>query len=310
MIGVIDGGVGMDLHHYYQFQMGDYLVPSRNGENRTSYYVYGSVAGKALKYADWGADLRFHPAGYRSGDLEFGANIALHAYSKKRPMTLSGSFRSWVRSPGYWTENYFSNHYVWSNSFAKENENRFDVRFTIPHLALELGGFLSFATDKFYYDATGVPAQGSVDLTAVYASKNFRLGGLNLDNRVLLQWSTDHMVAPVPLASAFLTYYYEFNLVRNVLRLQLGLDGRYNTEYYAFGYMPATAQFYNQREKELGNYIMVDAFVAAKWKRMRILLKMQHVNEDLWGARNYFTVLHYPQNKRVLKLGLSWGFYD
>ena len=54
----------------------------------------------------------------------------------------------------------------------------------------------------------------------------------------------------------------------------------------------------------------IDAFVSAKWKRMRIFVKMQHVNYDLFGKRTYFSALHYPLNARVLKLGFSWGFYD
>ena len=33
-----------------------------------------------------------------------------------------------------------------------------------------------------------------------------------------------------------------------------GLDGRYNTRYYAPGYNPALSAFYNQREVEVGNY--------------------------------------------------------
>lgn len=32
----------------------------------------------------------------------------------------------------------------------------------------------------------------------------------------------------MPAISAYLSYYFEFNVVKNVLRLQLGLDGRYN----------------------------------------------------------------------------------
>ncbi|MDR2886142.1 MAG: putative porin [Rikenellaceae bacterium] len=312
LVGLIDAGVGVDMHHYYQMRMGEFLSGPWEGEDKTSYYAYGSVEGKLRRWADWTGDLKYNPGGYRSGDLDFGVALSLHAYSKKRPLSLSGSFRSAIRSPGYWMENYFSNHYIWSNSFDKETETRLEIRFTAPHLALELGGFQSLITDKIYFDATGVPAQSSaeVSVTGVYASKEFRLGGLHLLNRVLLQWSTDHTVVPVPMASAFATWYYDFTLVKNVLRMQLGVDGNYNTPYYAFGYNPATAQFYNQREKELGNYIMMDAFAAAKWKRMRILLKFQHVNENLWGARNYFTVLHYPQNQRVLKIGISWGFYD
>lgn len=110
--------------------------------------------------------------------------------------------------------------------------------------------------------------------------------------------------------SAYLSYYYEFWVVRDVLRLQAGLDGRYNTRYYAPGYNPAISQFYNQREVEVGNYPYVDLFVTAKWKRMRIFLKYQHVNMGLFGNGEYFAVARYPLNPGMFKMGISWGFYD
>ena len=150
----------------------------------------------------------------------------------------------------------------------------------------------------------------AVNVTGLYARKDFRIGGLHLDNRVLLQWSTDQKVIPAPKLSVVLSYYYEFNIVKNVLRMQIGLDGRYNSKYYAFGYNPSLAAFYNEREQKIGGYPMIDAFVSAKWKRMRILVKLQHANYDLFGSRTYFSALHYPLNTRVLKFGFSWGFYD
>ena len=144
----------------------------------------------------------------------------------------------------------------------------------------------------------------------VYARKDFRIGGLHLDHRVLLQWSTDQEVVPVPLFSAFLSYYYEFWVTRGVLRLQIGLDGRYNTSYHAPGWNPSLGVFFNQREVETGNYPYLDFFVAGKWKRMRIFLKYQHVNKGLFGNDDYFAVAKYPLNPGMFKMGISWGFYD
>ncbi|MFR4025893.1 MAG: putative porin [Alistipes indistinctus] len=86
-------------------------------------------------------------------------------------------------------------------------------------------------------------------MSGLYAKKDFRIGGLHLNHRVLLQFSTVlRRLSPVPLASVYLSYFYEFNVVKGVLRLQIGLDGRYNTKYAGFGYNPAIGQFYNQRE--------------------------------------------------------------
>ena len=312
VIGLIDAGVGMDNHRYSQFALSDYISGKQGRVSKTSYYAYGSITGKIRRYIDWGGDAKFYPSGYRGGDLEFGAHIAFTTRIRGRAISLTGRFTNSLRSPTYWQENWFSNHYVWFSSLKKENKTRLEVALTAPAWALEIGAYYAIETDKIYMNSQCQVEQnnGSVNVTGLYARKDFRLGGLHLDHRVLLQWSTNQEVIPVPAVSAHLSYYYEFNIVKNVLRMQLGMDGRYNTEYWAPGYNPALAQFYNQREKKVGNYLMVDAFAAAKWKRMRILVKMEHINYDLIGKRNYFTVLHYPQNKRILKIGFSWGFYD
>ena len=53
------------------------------------------------------------------GDVSFGANLTLTGYIRKRPLILEGRFRMETRSPDYWQENLFSNHYVWLHSFAQ-----------------------------------------------------------------------------------------------------------------------------------------------------------------------------------------------
>ena len=311
-MGTIDAGVGIDMHTYSQFELKDYLTGKYTKVNKTSYFFYGSVSGKIKKYVDWDGNLRFYPSGYRGGDLSIGAHLALKGYLRGHPLILEGRFTMDRRSPNYWQENLFSNHYIWNTPLDKENETRFEVKFSVPDFAFEAGAWQGVVSDKIYYASDSNVAQhgGNVSLTSVYARKDFRLGGLHLDNRVLLQWSTDQDVVPVPLLSAFLSYYYEFWVVRDVLRLQIGLDGRYNTRYYAPGYNPALSVYYNQREVEVGNYPYVDAFAMAKWKRMRIFLKYQHVNKGLFGNGEYFSAARYPLNPGMFKIGISWGFYD
>ena len=241
------------------------------------------------------------------------AHVALTAKFRGHPVILSGRFSQTRLSAGYWQENLFSNHYAWFNSFDKENETRFEVSLRIPDRNLELGAWQGMVSGKVYYGPDAEVAQegGTISLTSLYARKDFRLGGFHFDHRVLLQWSTNQEVVPVPTCSAYLSYFYEFWVEKKqVLRMQIGLDGRYNTSYYAPSYDPALAAFYNQREAQVGNYPYIDAFVTAKWKRMRIFLKYQHVNMGLFGNGRYFTVTGYPLNPGMFKIGLSWGFYD
>ena len=311
-ISTIDGGVGYDIHTYSYLRLQDYVRGKVTKDKRSSWYIYGSASGMIKRYADWRADVKYHPSGYRGGDLSAGGEITLRAFIREHPLILTGRFRYELRSPGYWHENLFSNHYVWFNSFDKESETRFEVNFSVPDIALEIGAWQGVMTNMIYYGNDSRVAQnpGTVSLTSLYARKDFRFAGFHLDHRALVQITSDEHVLPVPTFSAFLSYYYEFWVKRDVLRVQIGLDGRFNTAYYAPGYNPALSSFYNQREVKIGNYPYLDAFVSAKWKRMRILLKLQHLNQNLFGNGEYFQVARYPLNPRMFKLGISWSFYD
>ena len=312
-VGRLGGGVGIDMYAYSQFAFDDYVGGHQGKVKKTAWYAYGAVSGKVKKVADWGANVKYYPSGYRSGDFDLNAHIALTARLRGRPVTLSGRFSQTRRSPSYWEENLFSNHYVWFNSFKQEDETRFELSLDIPDLAFEVGFWQGLVDNKIYYDAQSQVRQSgdAISLTSLYARKDFRLGGFHFDHRVLLQWSTNQEVIPVPLGSAYLSYYYEFWVEKKkVLRMQIGVDGRFNTKYYAPSYNPALGTFYNQRDYELGEYPYLDVFVTAKWKRMRIFLKYQHANYDLFGNGLYFTVAGYPQNPAMFKFGISWGFYD
>ena len=312
-VGRLGGGVGIDMYAYSQFGFNDYVSGKQGKVKETAWYAYGAISGKVKKFADWGADVKYYPSGYRSGDFSMNAHIALTAKLRGHPITLSGRFSQTKRSPSYWENNLFSNHYMWSNSFKQEDETRFEVSLNVPSIALEVSAWQGVISNKIYYDAQSMVAQSSdaISLTSLYARKDFRLGGFHFDHRVLLQWSTNQEVIPVPLCSAFLSYYYECWVERNkVLRLQFGVDGKFNTSYYAPSYNPALATFYNQREYEIGNYPYLDVFLTAKWKRMRIFLKYQHVNYNLFGNGHYLPTAGYPLNPGMFKVGISWGFYD
>ena len=314
IVGVVDAGIGMDNFQYYMFRPDDYITGNSSSEKKSNFYFYGAIEGKFRKYFDWGGKAKVVPIGYRAGDMNAEVNARLNVFVRGKPLSLSGDFTFRRSEPSYWEQNYYSNHYIWTNNlFGKENETRLNLRLAVPHINAEVSFHQSIVGNKIYYGEDFLPRQydGTVSVTGVYARKDFKIGGLHLNHQAMLQWSTNQSVIPVPLASFYLSYFFEFNVVKNVMRMRVGIDGRYNTRYYGPGYNPAIGQFYNQREKELGGYPMLDFFVSAKWKRVRIRAKFTHLNQDLFGDnRDYFMVLHHPQNPRVFKVGISWGFYD
>ncbi len=312
VIGTIDGGVGIDNYAYSQFGLNDYLTGDYNVDRRTSWFGYGSIEGTFKKYLKWGSKIKYFPSGYRGGDTQFDANLMLSAFVRQKPIRLSGNFSYERRSPTYWQENLVSNHFIFNEALDKEDEVKFDLKLDIPSINVEVGAMQRTVTNMIYYGEDMGIAQhdGSVTVMSLYGRKDFKFKGVNLDHRVLAQWSTNQSVAPVPQISAFLSYYYEFWAVKDVLRLQLGFDGRFTTSYTMPGYNPAISAFYNQDSESLGNYPYIDAFLGAKWKRMRILVKYQHMNMNMFGNNEYFAVANYPLNPSLFKLGISWGFYD
>ncbi len=118
-VGTLDGGVGVDLHTYSHFSLESYASGKLQKTRKTSWYVYGSVNGKIKRYVDWQADAKYYPSGYRGSDLSIGGEITLRAFIREHPLILTGRFRQEFRSPSFWQENLFSNHYVWFNSFRK-----------------------------------------------------------------------------------------------------------------------------------------------------------------------------------------------
>ena len=113
--------------------------------------------------------------------------------------------------------------------------------------------------------------------------------------------------------------------IARVLKCDLGADARFFTKYYAPDYCPALGQFAVQEDVSLasdessedavsrmvktGNYPIVNVYANFHLKRTRFFVMMSHVNAGT-GKKNYFLTPHYPLNGRVLRLGISWNFFN
>ena len=309
-ISSITAGVGYTNEQYYNFNPQDYISPT--GVNtRNSLYVYGGIDGNYYQFFNWKGYAKYYPIGDRNQDIEFGGNINVNLGDINQPTRLKFAAEISTTTPSYWTENYISNHYIWNNDFKKEFKMKYDFNFRIDKINLEIGYTQTFETDKVFYNALSLPEQCSttVSVSSFFIKKDFEWKGINLQHRAQVQLSSDQKVAPVPLLALNLTYFYELVVVKNVLTMQLGVDGYYNTEYYGPGYNPALGQFYNQQDTKLGNYPTLDFFVTGKWKKLRFLLKMQNVSYG-WFNTNAFQVKDHPLNRSMFTFGFSWNFYD
>ncbi|MCF0159838.1 MAG: hypothetical protein HUJ99_03530, partial [Bacteroidaceae bacterium] len=154
---------------------------------------------------------------------------------------------------------------------------------------------------------------GNIQVFTAQLKQNLKLGILHWDNEVTYQTTSNADILPLPKLNIYSNLYLNFNLVKNVLRMQLGGDVRYFTKYYAPDYCPSVQQFYVQNPEQrinIGNYPIINTYVNAEWKRTRIYVQVfSHINQGK-GNRNYFLAPHYPINPSAIKIGISWSFYN
>lgn len=310
VVGTVDGGIGWDHHQYFQFHPEDYLSGYRT-EKFNTYYAYADAQGFLGKWLDCHGRVRVNVAGYRAGDMNIEADAKLRLFVKERPITLSGRLSYALQSPSYWEQNYFSNHFVWTNNFDRQSFTELDLRLEVPHTGTLIGFNQTLIGDPIYYGTNAMPTQsfGIESVTGIYLEQNFTFGGLHLDHRVLFQYSSSDEIFPVPRLAGNISYYYEMRPVKDVLTLRVGLDCWANTPYYAQAYNPATMMFHNQQEVLIGNYPYANVFVTAKWKTMRIFVQYQHASEGLFeNFKDSFSVPFYPYNRALIKYGICWYF--
>jgi len=283
-------------------------------QTRDTTLVTSALGGQIFKNLGenfwWKAGLKLYFQGYRAGDSEITGSINSSFRIRKDTAGFFANGGIYLRQPELFENQYYSNHIQWSEDFNQVKSIRVQGGFRIPTKRLELSAGANIVTEHIYWHTDGTPRQTSVVLQVLNArlKKHFQLGKVHSINDVIVQFSSDEDYIPVPLLALYNSTYYE-NTLFKVLHFQVGFDLRFNTEYYAPKYMPATSMFVNQKDVKIGNYPFVDAFVNLQLKRARIYVKFDHVNQG-YPDEPYYSTYKYPANPRSLKFGVSWNFYD
>lgn len=306
----------------YNFQQADislYRIDtsynSRSNKNISNTSLRGFIVNNLGGGFAWEVDGYLYFQGYKAGNFQVKGRLYKDFQLKKGSATLS--FHGLIRNerPDYWLNHYASNNFEWENDFRFVNETRVGAAYHDPGRFFSVSANISLLGNYVYFDTTAIPAQEGTGFMVMGLDirKDFSLWRFKFRNRLNLQTSTNQDVLPLPLLnysnSTYFEYPFNFEWTNGHLLLQVGFDFYYHTPYYAYAYMPSSGRFYNQKEKEIGNYPFFDAFLNFKVKRTRFFVKFEHVNSGLTGY-DFFTVLHYPMNQRVFLFGFSWTFYD
>lgn len=227
---------------------------------------------------------------------------------------LSAKAKAYVKNqaPTFFEKHFGSKYFQWDRSDMKDVNRVFiGGELTLPTLSFsrtKISGGVENIKNYIYYGSDRLVAQSSenVQVVSLRIDQDLQAGILHWDNQVIFQGTTADEIIPLPSVSVFSNIYLCSSIAK-ALYFQLGFDVHYHTKYYAPGYEPITMQFYNQREKKIGNFPIATGYINLNLKNTRFFIQMYNVLSGVMDG-NAFTMPNYPVNPRVLKFGLSWKF--
>lgn len=314
IVSKLNGGIGNRITNWYDFD--PTFLKGHTNTIWNSTFVYAGVEGQLRDYIHWDATGDYVFLGSEMNDLSLKANalFTLHPFRRARhsPVSLGLHFETSLKEPEHYHNHFFSNHFKFENEFGKTSSTKLRAKLDIPKWKASAEVGYALLDGNIYFDSLAVVRQNKTPMSVLSAAlnKDFALGPLHLDNRILFQVSSNQEVVPLPQLAANSRLYLQFNISHGTLKLQMGGDVWYNTKFYTPGWNPAVGVFYNQRKEQYNNGPVIDAFVNAQWKRACIFVKVENVGQGWPMEKNdYFSAHNYIRTQRALKFGIFWPFY-
>jgi len=315
VVSKIDAGIGNRITTYSNLDPS--LLKQAAGTTWNTTYLYAGVEGKVKQYFDWNALGHYSLFGSEAGDFDVSANARFNVFPfrkhREHPISFDVNFSTSLRRPAYYVQHLYTNHYSWDNDFTRVSDTRIKGTVDIPVWKFRTYVAYSLIGNGIYFDDKGTPQQSAsaANVLTVGLDKDFVLWKFHLDHKLLFQLSSNTLVANVPTFAANLRYYIQFPLGKvdkKAMDMQIGVNGWYNTLWYAPGWNPVLGVFHNQSKNLYGNSPYFDVFLNVRWHRTCLFVKYENALMNI-ATKDFYSADHYLRTHRVFKFGIYWPFY-
>jgi hypothetical protein len=289
------------------------IHPVPFGERKFNYsnlFLGGEISNATSTFMQWSALARFAILGRNFGDALVKGNI--NKPIKLFRDTIMISIEGWYQdiSPDIFQEHWNDNHFKWENHFNKQHEVVLKATLHWEKIRLQTGANYAMMSNFLYNGYNALPTQysGQFSIISYWLNKEFRLGPLGWNNKVIVQDASNSTVLHVPLLNYYTSIYFSGTLFK-VMKYQLGAEMYYNSKFYADKYEPSTSRFYLQNVMLTGGYPQLNAFINAKLKRTSAFAQLMHFNSSFSNGK-FFSSPFYPINQMAFRFGFLWSFYD
>lgn len=320
------------LKAYVTHNLRHYTLPDSIGGTNSytdhSVYAGGQISKREGKTLHYNLAAEFGVAGADAGDMFLDANADLNVPLFGDTVTLEANAFLHRTTPAFYYSHYHSKHFWWDNdelerfthsrisATLSSQKTRTAIKVAFDNIKnYTYFGHAYNITEDYGRTANEVNVRqcpDGISLFTAQLSQDLTFGPLNWETVLTYQKSSKQDVLPVPALNLYTNLYLKFKIAK-VLKCDFGADMRLFTKYYAPDYAPGLGQFTIQENEasrvKLGGYPIVNVYANFHLKHTRFFIMMSHVNAGS-GSREYFLTPHYPLNGRILRLGLSWNFFN
>lgn len=313
-------------HELRHFEMPDSANRPFNTYNEHNISIGGQISKTMGRTLHYNLTAETWLAGEDAGQMKIDSNADLNFRLFNDTVQLAAKAWIYRLAPVFYNRHYHSKHFWWDNdNLDKETRTHIEGTLNIMRTKTRLRAAFDMIknytylsqqyaiADDFTRSGSNVTVRQCGDnatMLTLQLSQDFRFGPVCWENQITYQKASNEDVMPVPAFNLYSNLYLTFKIAK-VLKVHLGGDIRYFSEYYAPDYSPALGQYTVQGNGEhnvkTGNYPIVNVYANMHLKHTRFFIMMSHVNAS---SGNYFLTPHYPINSSVLRFGVSWNFFN
>ena len=303
-----------DLTAYAAFDYRQYLlmekVPTAWVQSQTSTYLGGELSQNTGRMFRYSAKAEFGVLGENVGDVDLSGQLETRIPVLKDTASLVLNAFIKNTTPSFYEKHYHSKFFWWDNDgFIQTQRVHMGGTLHIPHTKSKLRLAVENISNYIYFDNQALPQQydNSIQVIDARWEQNLKLGVLHWDNQFIYQLSGNKKIMPLPDFSLYSNLYLDIQALP-VLRMQLGADMHYFTEYYSPTYEAAIQQFHTQNNVKVGNFPFVNAYLNCRLHQVRFFINYYNIGASFIKNADYFSLPHYPVSPMVMKMGISIDF--
>ncbi|MFN3760768.1 MAG: putative porin [Algoriphagus aquaeductus] len=212
---------------------------------------------------------------------------------------------------------YYGNHFQWENNFSDigVDQVRGSIKVDLENLRLRPSLTLNRVNNYIYFGEDQLVAQASGEAFMIMPgfAANFRLGKkFRLDAEVIFTQVSGEAADQfrIPKWYGNTRFYFDSPLFNENVFVQLGVDVRYKSSFFAEAYNLSYQQFYLQNTFNVYGYPVADIFLDFRINRTRVLFKYNHLNAGMMSNEGYFVTPDYTGYRSFLDLGITWYLFD